>query len=185
MKSHPSAAGRQTVRSQPGRVYTFLVLALATFVVGLSLGPWNAVSHSTSPALFTDAGHSLQWPKNQLLVLMGSAIVLGICGVWLIGLGSRNTPASSFLPSKQVAEATGLPVVGKLFPATANASSSRSFRWILFPAELALMAAVMLSFHAAVTTPSFAQKFAQNPFSAYSETVQGWRTEIDSVLQRD
>ena len=41
MKSHPSAAGHQPVRSQPGRLYAFLVIALATFVIGLTFGPWE------------------------------------------------------------------------------------------------------------------------------------------------
>ena len=185
MKSHSSAAGHQPVRSQPGRLYAFLVIALATFVIGLTFGPWNALPQNNSTAGLTDTGHSLDWPKAQLLALVGGATVLGVVGAWLTGLGASKTSESSFLPSKQVGEATGLPVVGELFPSASSPPSSRSFRWILFPAELTLMAAVMLSFHAAVTTPTFAKEFAKNPFSAYSETVQDWRTEIDSVLERD
>ncbi len=118
------------------------------------------------------------------MTLLGGACVAGMVGSWLVRRGHRADRDASRVVPRQVEEVTGLPIVGTLFPASTPPKSSVSLRWLVFPAELVLMAAVMLSFHAAATQPGVARQFARNPFSAYTQSVQAWRERIDAALQR-
>ena len=186
MNSQPPGAVGKQPRPQPGRVYAFLVIALATLVLGLGVGPpAGAATDAAAPAGLATPTHPPDaWTKPQLAIRMGVALLLGTVGGWLAGRTAKRGPESVPVDPKLVEQATELPVVGTLFPAPRPATSASSFRWIIFPAELVLMLAVMLSFHAAVTQPTFAQRFSQNPFSAYAQSVHDWRDWIGSTLQR-
>ena len=183
MNSQPPGTVRNPSRPQPGRVYAFLVIALATFVVGLSIGPRVGAATAVADAA-APADLPAEWARPQLAVLMGVALLLGIVGGSLAG--RRTKKYSGLLPAnpQQVEQLTGLPVVGTLFPASRPAKSSALLRLMIFPAELILMLAVLLSFHAAVTEPTFARRFAQNPFSAYTQSVHDWQAWTDSTLRR-
>ena len=182
MNSQPPGSVRKSSRPRPGRVYSFLVITLATYVVGLSIGPAALAIGNVAPS--APGGPPGIWARPQLAMLMGVSVLVGMVGGWLSG--RRVQTRSGLLPadSQKVEQITGLPVVGDVFPASRRAKSSAVARWIVFPAELILMLAVMLSFHAAVTQPTFARRFAQNPFSAYTRSVHDWRVWIDSTLQR-
>ena len=161
----------QKTRPQRGRIYPFFVIALATFVAGLTIGPQvtaPVTAHFRASTTEPTDNNRAEWSKASLLTLFAAAAIAGIAGSWLVRRGDRARQDASHLAPQQVEQVTGLPVVGMLFPVSAPPKSPVSWRWLVVPAEFVLMMAVMLSFHAAVTQPAMARQFARNPFSAYA-----------------
>ncbi len=184
MVRQASDAARPRSRSRPGRVYAFLVIALATIVVGLTLGALSvAAGREINPTPDSTLA-SIGWTRQELYVLFGVALGLGLVGAVLAGWRRRDHPASSVIEPQRVAGVTGLPVIGQLFPMPVPASGRNRARWIVFPAELVLIVAVLLSFHAAVTKPTIAREFTQNPFAAYQQSLQGWHAQIVALRNR-
>jgi hypothetical protein len=184
MVREASDSAQPLSRPRPGRVYAFLVIALATIVVGLTVGALSvAAGRDVNPSA-TSTLASIGWTRQELYVLFASAFGLGLVGAVLVGLGRRSHSSSSGIEPQRVAGVTGLPVIGQLFPLQVSTSGKSRFAWIVFPAELILIAAVLLSFHASVTKPKIAREFTQNPFVAYQQSLQGWHAQIVSLRDR-
>lgn len=184
MVHQTSDTARPPARSRPGRVYVFLVIGLATIVVGLTIGALSvAAVHQANPTPSSTLA-AIGWTRQELYVLLATAFGLGFFGAVLVGWGRRNHSSSSEIEPQRVAGVTGLPVIGQLFPVPVAAADRGRFRWIVFPAELILIAAVLLSFHAAVTKPQIAREFVQDPFAAYQQALQGWHQQIVALRDR-
>jgi hypothetical protein len=165
-------------------VYAFLAIALATIVVGLTIRSVSMARAPDGQEAATSPVASAVWSKQQLYPIFGTAAGLGVIGALLVGLGRGKGPLPSTVEPQRISGATGLPVIGQIFPAPPAPTSTNSLRWVVFPAELVLMIAVLLSFHAAATKPDIARQFVRNPFAAYTQSVQDWQAQIIALRDR-
>jgi hypothetical protein len=151
----------------PGRTYSFAVLLVASFLVGLTViavrGPVPADADGR------------QIDRRQLIWLGG--IALSVAVLSLIPSRRQAVPAG-YLTPQLVEQHAGAPVLGSLFAGPAlsqGAEPGRAARWLrcaVDVGEMLVFAAFTLSLLACLIKLDLIDQFRDNPLAGYVESIR-------------
>ena len=182
--------------SQPGRVYSFVVIALAAVMIGISslaiveqirsrdVTPSALVSSAKEAeisVLKSSNGLPNTLPRERLPMVLGIAVVLGTLSLvatrsQLVGANTPSQRDASF-----VAKHSGMPVLATLFQdrqrMSLNSPSKSRASWLpafVFVSETTLAAAIGIAVYGCLTRPDLPQLcklYLANPLDAYVDSL--------------
>jgi hypothetical protein len=170
---------RPPSKSMPGRIYTMVVVSLAGLLLGLGIDAIRPAD-GWRPGDPVPAANQLVIPHSitaqRLLRILAVACTCGIL-TNLIPRGKR--PSTRATSPMSIAELTGLPIVGAMYPASFAAPaaprtkrlSARGLACIVMGAELVVCLALSLTIYACVQRPDMGRQFLRNPMTAYTHSV--------------
>jgi hypothetical protein len=177
MRGQPASLQEQTDIKVPGRIYSFVVLLLAAFLVGLTV-------LAIRPPLTENAKDTGPPPISRMQLQWLGGIAAGVAFLSLFP--SRKAPVTSGLLTPQLVEQqVGVPILGSLFasPAAATANglgaASRWLRTAVDMSEMLVFAAFTLAVVACMIKLDLVGQFRDNPLAGYVEAIR----HLSSVVQ--
>jgi len=194
-KALDDASRPESGRSAWARPYALAVLGLATFLACLTLDTMLAAptsmnsgtethevvvrswSHESDERLRAAESNAASRPRLFRAFLLASLV--STSGWWWQALSERlfrNRVEAFSLTAAEVHKATGLPVLGNLFPLNDTPATTlaprASNRFALLAAELVIAAAWAIPVATIMAQPHMLAKYRENPLSAYCESIQ-------------
>jgi hypothetical protein len=197
----------------PGRHYGLIVTALAVFLLGLAIEairgsqksePAAATAGETvpvatlSPDGFVAAASDPSTPTGDATSTT-PALSRGQLGFWVLtalGFGTVSLlaprhalPKPESSPPTLLAELTGRPVLGQIFPVepkpaeTATPASGRWLRFVVICSELVIAVSVCVAIYSIATQPESLAEFRQNPLLAFMEAIRHAQQQATALFR--
>ena len=176
----------------PGRLYSFVVLALATIVVcittaALLSSPKAEVSAETTTVPVVQTTESMEQgdssnvsertvSNRHLAYFLVASIFVGLVGM-IPSRAKESSKPEETVDAKALAAVAGLKLLGSVFTKDAPVSIAgkrQKANWlsgIVFLCELVLCVAVVTSIYGCFAAKGISSVFVRNPFEAYALCV--------------